>query len=168
MKWIIFILFFSLQLNSFSQKILEIDRVRFNKFKPIQLFNESFLEYKLKGEHSYRIKKMVNMTDSLIIFSDDSKINISQIKAIKLRDANHLFPLLSGFFYTGGVMFIALDSFNNAINQESVIVKPGVVAISAGLIAAGFLIKQMSIKHIRINKHNSLRILDIDYQHINK
>lgn len=151
-----------------SQKILEIDITKFNHFKSIQLFNDSYLEYKLKGEHRYRINRMVNMKDSLIIFSNDSSISLSQIKRIKLRDGNHLFRLFSGFFYTGGVLFIGLDTFNNLINNDTPYVKQTAVIASAALISAGFIVKQLSIKRIRINKRHSLRILETDYQHLGK
>lgn len=151
-----------------SQKILEIDIARFNHFKPIQFYNGSYIEYKLKGEHRYRINKMVNMKDSLIIFDNDSSIVLSEIKSIKLRDANHLFRLFSGFFYTGGVLFIGLDTFNNFINKDTPLVNQTALIASAGLIAAGFIIKQLSIKRVRISKHKMLRIIDTDYQHLNK
>lgn len=94
--WIFILLLFS-EL-CFSQKILEIDIVRFNHFKSIQLHNGSYIEYKLKGELKYRINKMVNMKDSLIIFDNDSSLPISKIKVIKLRDVNHLYRLFSSFF----------------------------------------------------------------------
>lgn len=152
----------------FSQKILEIDITHFNHFKSIQLYNDSYIEYKLKGEHKYRINKIVNMKDSLVIFDNDSSITLSEIKAIKLRDANHLYKLFSGFFYTGGVLFVGLDTFNNFINSETPYVKQTAVIASAGLITIGFITKQLSIKRIRINKRKSLRILETDYQNLNK
>lgn len=151
-----------------SQKILEIDIVRFNKLKTIQLYNNSLLEYKLKGGHHYRINKITDLRDSSILFSNDSVVSLSQIKAIKVRNGNHLYPLFSGFFYTGGVLFVGLDTFNNAINGESPVVKPLAVYVSAGLIATGFIIKQLSIKRIRMNKRKTLRILEADYQNLSK
>ncbi len=151
-----------------SQKILEIDITRFNHFKSIQLFNDSYLEYKLKGEHKYRINRIVNMKDSIIIFSNDSSIVLSEIKRIKLRDANHLYRLFSSFLYTGGVLFIGLDTFNNLINNDTPYIKQTAVIASAALVSAGFIVKQLSIKRIKINKRHSLRILETDYQHLNK
>ena len=168
MKHILLIIFLINLSLGFSQKILEIDITRFNKFKNIQLFNNSYLEYKLKGEHKYRINKVVNMKDSLIIFDNDSSITLSQIKVIKLRNANYLYRLLSGFFYTGGVLFVGLDTFNNFINNQSPVVNQTAVIASAGLLSMGLIIKQLSIKRVRISKHKTLRILDTDYQNLNK
>ena len=168
MRQILILVLFLYTSICFSQKMLEIDIVRFNHFKSVQLFTGSYIEYKLKGEHKYRINKMVNMKDSLIIFDNDSSVVLSNIKVIKLRDANHLFKLFSGFFYTGGILFIGLDSFNNIINHDSPIINQTAVIASAALISAGFIVKQLSIKRIRINSHKSLRIIDINYQNLNK
>ncbi len=168
MRCILLILVFVISKNSISQKILEIDITRFNHFKAIQIHNGSYLEYKLKGDLKYRINKIVNLKDSLIIFDNDSSISLSEIKTIKLRDANHLYKLFSGFFYTGGLLFVGLDTFNNFINSETPYVKQTAVIASAGLIALGFITKQLSIKRIKINKRKSLRILDTDYQNLNK
>ena len=93
--FIIFLLF-SYEM-SISQKVLEIDITHFNKFKKIQLFNNSYLEYKLKGQHKYHIDKMVNINDSMIVFKNDATIFISQIKVIKLRNASVLAKLFRSF-----------------------------------------------------------------------
>jgi hypothetical protein len=155
MRNILLILLLIISKNSFSQKILEIDITRNNHIKVIQLYNNSYIEYKIKGEHKYRINKMVNLKDSLIIFDNDSSIRLSEIKAIKLRDANHLYKLFSRFFYTGGALFIGLDTFNNLINNETPYVTQTAVIASAALVTLGFITKQLSIKRIRINKHKS-------------
>jgi hypothetical protein len=166
-----FALILFLAVNSmfcFGQKILEIDIVRLNHFKKIQLFSNSYIEYKLKGEHRYRINKMVSMKDSLVIFDNDSSIVLSNIKAIKLRNAKYLYRLFSSFFYTGGVLFVGLDTFNNLINNDTPLINQTAVIASAALISAGVIVKQLSIKRIRINSRKSLRIIDINYQNLNK
>ena len=154
--------------NTDAQKILEIDISHFNKFKKVQLFNNSYLEYKLKGEHTYRIDKMVSINDSMIVFKNDSTIFISQIKSIKLRNASVLAKLFGSFFLVGGTGFILLDTFNNIINRQAKIIDERAVIASASLIAASLIIKQFTIKRIRINKHHALRVLDINYQSLNK
>ena len=168
MRWMPLILLMVFFKAGYAQKILEIDIIRGNHFKKIQLFNGSYIEYKVKGEHRFRINKMVNMKDSLIIFDNDSSVVLSNIKSIKLRDANYLYRLFSSFFYTGGVMFVGLDTFNNLINNDTPTVNQTAVLASAALISAGFIVKQLSIKRIRINRHKSLRIIDTDYQNLNK
>jgi hypothetical protein len=168
MRYILILILTVCSFVASAQKILEIDIVKFNRFKPIQLHNGSYIEYKLKGAHKYRINKMVNMKDSLIIFDNDSSIALSEIKVIKLRDANHLYRLFSRFFYTGGLLFVGLDTLNNFINKDSPLVNQTAVIVSAALISAGFITKQLSIKRVRINNHQSLRIIDTDYQNLNK
>ena len=163
---LIVILFISCD-RSIAQNTLEIDVFRFKTFKSTQLYTGSYLEYKLKGQHRFHIHKMVAMKDSSILFDNDSSIHLSQIKTIKLRNANHLYPLFGGFFVTGGVLFVTLDSFNNLINNQAKIVDERAVIAGASLVAAGLIIKQLAIKRVRIGKHKTLRILDINYQDLN-
>lgn len=167
MKCLISILFcFKLSVG-FSQKILEIDITRANNFKSIQLFNNDYLEYKLKDDHKYRIGKIVNLKDSLVIFDNDSVIKLSQIKVIKLRDANFMYQLFSSFFYTGAILFVGLDTFNNIINSQTPCFNQTAVIVSVALVASGYLIKQLSIKRIRFNNRKTLRIIDANYQKLN-
>jgi hypothetical protein len=168
MRFTLWILLLCCFRNADAQKILEIDISHFNKFKKVQLFNNSYIEYKLKGEHTYRIDKMVAINDSMIVFKNDSTIFISQIKSIKLRNASILAKLFGSFFLIGGTGFILLDTFNNITNGQAKIIDERAVVASASLIAASLIIKQFTIKRIRINKHHSLRVLDINYQSLNK
>ena len=153
---------------SYAQKVLEIDITHFNKFKKIQLFNNSFLEYKLKGQHKYHIDKMVNINDSMIVFKNDSSILISQIKSIKLRNSSVLAKLFGSLFLIGGSGLIIIDTFNNIINSQAKIVDERALIVGASLIGAGLIIKQLAIKRVRISKNKSLRVLDINYQNLNK
>lgn len=153
---------------SYAQKVLEIDITHFNKFKKIQLFNNSFLEYKLKGQHKYHIDKMVDINDSMIVFKNDSTIFISQIKSIKLRNSSVLAKLFGSLFLIGGSGLIIIDTFNNVINSQAKIVDERALIVGASLIAAGLIIKQLAIKRVRISKNKSLRVLNINYQNLNK
>ena len=168
MRFILLIIFLFCFRISEAQKILEIDITHFNKFKKIQLFNNSYLEYKLKGQHKYRIDKMVNINDSMIVFKNDATIFISQIKVIKLRNASVLAKLFRSFFFIGGSGFIILDTFNNIINSQAKIVDERALIASASLIAAGLIVKQLAIKRVHISKNKSLRVLDISFQNLNK
>jgi hypothetical protein len=163
----IILMLFSYEI-SISQKVLEIDITHFNKFKKIQLFNNSFLEYKLKGQHKYHIDKMVDINDSMIVFKNDSSILISQIKSIKLRNASVLSKLFGSLFLIGGSGFVIIDTFNNIINSQAKIVDERALIAGASLIAAGLIVKQLAIKRVRISKHKSLRVLDINFQNLNK
>ncbi len=168
MKYLIAILFVVSNFICFSQKILEITITHGNHFKSIQIFNNSFIEYKLKGDHKYRINKIVNLKDSIIIFQNDSTIKLSEIKSLKLRNGNHLYKLFGGIFYTAGIGLITIDTFNNIINNDTPYINQSIALASAALLGLGVTVKQLSIKRVRINKHRCLRILDIDYQSIGK
>ncbi len=59
----------------FSQKILEINYPSlFGKEKSFQFFNNSSIDYKLKGDLFYRTHKLVNMNDSILIFDNDEAV----------------------------------------------------------------------------------------------
>lgn len=50
--------------NTYAQKILEINyHSLFGKEKSFQFFNNSDLDYKLKGRFLYKTHKLVNMND---------------------------------------------------------------------------------------------------------
>jgi len=167
MRFVLVIMFLFCFRISYAQKILEIDITHFNKFKKIQLFNNAYLEYKLKGQHKYHINKMVNINDSMIVFRNDSTIFISQIKAIKLRNSSVLVKLFGSLFLIGGCGFVIIDTFNNLINSQPKIVDERALIASASLIAASLIVKQLAIKRVRISKNKSLRVLDINFQNLN-
>ena len=111
---------------------------------------------------------MVNINDSMIVFKNDSTIFISQIKVIKLRNASVLAKLFRSFFFIGGSGFIILDTFNNIINSQAKIVDERALIASASLISAGLIVKQLAIKRVHVSKNKSLRVLDINFQNLNK
>ena len=80
----------------------------FGKEKTFQFFNNSSLDYKLKGDIFYKTHKLVNMNDSLLIFKNDITLKISDLKAIKIRGAR-----ISHWLFTTGILFFIIDTGNN-------------------------------------------------------
>lgn len=160
MKLLLFI-FLILSLNVQSQKILRINRVYFNSFKTSELFMNDVLEYKLKGQHRYKTAKIVGLQDSLIILSNDSIIKLSQIKSIKLKANHRLTKLFSSAFIYAGVGLLLVDSFNNAINDTSPILRQETAIVSVSLVSVGIIISQIGIKRIRLNNRNTIKIIDL-------
>ncbi len=164
MRYIVSIVF-CLELSlGFSQKILEINyHSLFSKEKSFQFFNNSPIDYKLKGDLFYKTRKLVNMNDSLLIFDNDEVVRISDLKAIKIRGTK-----ISQWLFTAGLLFFVIDTGNNIANGHAKIVNEQAVLASSILIVAGVIIKLIQDKHVYIRKNVSIRILDTNYQNLNK
>lgn len=160
---IIFLIVLSLIFKlSYSQKILELNyHSLFGKEKTFQFFNNSKLDYKLKGDLLYRTHKLVNMNDSLLIFDDDSAIKLRELKAIKIRGAN-----ISRWLFTAGILFFIIDTGNNIANGHTTIVNEQTILVSSIFLLSGIIVKRIQDKHIYIRKNVTIRILDTDYQNL--
>ena len=145
---------------------LRVIYTRFSATKSFEVFKFEVLEYKLKGESRFRKDKIINMRDSSILFENYEEIKLSQIKALRLKKHNHLVGTFQGFFLGLGVGFIGLNTINNLITDTSPVLNEKAVYISAALIAAGLLIREINIKRIRVTKNKDLKILNIDFQHM--
>lgn len=159
------ILFLEICFNdSFSQKILDITYYSvFKKEKTFQIFNNSSLDYKIKGDVFYRTHKLVNMNDSLLIFDNDEVVKMKDLKAIRIKGM-----MISPYFFGGGILFLLLDTGNNIAKGHSNIINEQAILVSSISIITGVIIKRLQDKHIRIGKNVSVRVLDTDYQDLSK
>ena len=149
---------------SFSQKILDVHyHSLFGKNKSFQVFNNSKLHYKLKGDLLYRSHKLVNMNDSLLIFDNDSVVKLSQLKCIRIDGAR-----ISPYFFGGGILFFLLDVGNSIVFGHSQIIHEQAVLVSSIAIVSGIIIKRIQDKHIYIRKDVTIRVLDTGYGDLNK
>jgi hypothetical protein len=165
---LIAIFFIAFNLACFSQKTLKVFYTRFGKLKTVEIYNGHVLEYKLKGEHSYRLNKIVNLQDSFIVFSNDTIIKTNQLKAICIRKSNFLMKQFQQVFMLGGGLFFVLNTTNNLLNERQPVIDQKAAFIGATLIATGFLIKQIGIRRIRINHKNYLKIINLDFQNFSE
>ncbi len=164
MRFILSIAFLINLSIGFSQKILDIHyHSLFGKDKSFQIFNNSKLDYKLKGNLFYRAHKLVNMTDSLLIFDNDSVVRISQLKAIKIKGAK-----ISPWIFTVGALFFLIDTGNNIANGRTTVVTEQSVLVASVCLVAGIIVKRLQDKHVYIRKNITLRVIDADYQNLNK
>jgi len=146
---------------------LRVTYTHFGSTKVFEVMNLERLEYKLKGESRFRKDKITSMKDGIITFENYTEIKLSQIKALRLKTHNHLAISFQTLFLIGGVGFITLNTINNGITDTSPLFNEKAAYISAGLLATGLLIREMGIKRIRITEKKSLKILNIDFQHMN-
>ena len=148
---------------SYAQKILELNyHSLFGKQKSFQFFNNSQLDYKLKGDLLYRTHKLVNVNDSLLIFDNDEVVKITQLKAIKIRGI-----VLSPYLFGAGILFFILDTGNNIGKGHANIINEQAVLVSSVFVLAGIIVKRIQDKHVYIRKNVTIRILDTDYQNLN-
>jgi hypothetical protein len=163
MRVVIFIFVCLICKTSYSQKILELNyHSLFGKQKSFQFFNNSKLDYKLKGDLLYRTHKLVNLNDSLLIFDNDEVVRISQLKAIKIRGI-----MISPYFFGAGILFFLLDTGNNIGKGHANIINEQAVLVSSICILTGIILKRIQDKHVYIRKSVTIRILDTDYQNLN-
>lgn len=164
MNWFLSIFLFLIIESSYGQKILDINyHSVFGKAKSYQLFNNSKIDYKLKGDLFYRTHKLVNLNDSILVFDNDSIVKLSQLKAIKIRGM-----MISPYCFGAGILFFLLDTGNNIGKGHANIINEQAILVSSICILTGIIIKRIQDKYVYIRKNVLIRVLDTDYQNLNK
>lgn len=144
----------------YSQKILDLHYTSvFGKDKSFQFFNNNRFSYKLKGDVLYRRHKLVNMTDSLLVFDNDDVVKLSEIKAVKVKGA-----LISPYFFVAGALF-AVDAVDGVIGRQQVGSDQALMVLGS-CVAGGLIVNYFQAKHIRIKKNSVFRIIDTDYRNL--
>ena len=143
-----------------AQKYLVMDVSKLTGFKRIRFSTGDDFRFRKKNERKKYTATIVYLTDSMIVFKDSS-VKISDIAIVYRDRSNFVTRGLSRWFLGLGVGFVALDTFNNAINNESPVVKKEAVIESASFLAAGLLLKALPIKRYRMGKRRSLKIIDL-------
>jgi hypothetical protein len=150
-----------------AQKTLQITAERLGTIKIYELGLDETFEYKLKGDFFYRKGDIADLQDTIIFLRDETTLTFSDLKGIRIRKQQHLFRTFQGVFLIGGVGLFALTAFNNALLKNPPIIRENITYISAGMVVTSFLIYEMGIRHIHMNKRKTLKILDRDYNHLN-
>ena len=76
--------------------------------------------------------------------------------------------MISPYFFGGGILFFLLDTGNNIGKGHPQIINEQAVLVSSICILSGIIIKRIQDKHVYIRKNVSIRILDTNYQNLNK
>lgn len=163
----ILICFFVLYATLQSQTFLRVSALRFGHVKVYEVYTGEMLSYKLKGDLLYRKNRIMAMQDSNIVFANDEEITLKQLKALRLNKHVHLVGTVQTVFFFGAFGFVTLNTLNNVIINTTPVFNPAALYISAGLAATGFLIRELNIKRIRINRNKDLKILSLDFEHLN-
>ena len=169
MKFIISIVvllacFFSLK--SKAQKTLEITKEKHGKTKVYEVAVGDMIGYKLKGSLFYKKAKIANLQDSMIVFDNDSVIWFSQLKSIRYKKNLHLLGL-TGKVLFAGVLILPLTTFNNIILDNKPVFNEKMAFISAGCLAAGFILYEIDIRRVKI-AGKKLRVVEHTYENLGK
>ncbi len=164
------ILFFLLAGNTrcFSQKTLEIIFTRFGQLKRYDIHIGDKLDYKLKGQHFYHQNKIVNLEDSFIVFLNDDVIELDQLKMIRINRGNYVVTKFRKFFIRGGLLFFALNTFNNNYNHIQPVVDEKAALIAGAIVGTGLIIREIGMKRIRITKRKYLKIVNLSFDNLSE
>lgn len=150
--------------NSFSQKTLNVHyNSMFGKHKSFQFFNNHVLHYKIRGQLLYHSNKVVNMQDSMIVFDNDSVLKLKDIKAIKVPGIK-----LNYILYNSAFGFLESEIFYHYMFNTSKVVTEQGALVTAILVTGGFVASFIQDKHIRIKRNTVLKVVDANYQNLNK
>lgn len=150
-----------------AQKTLQVTSVRFGRVKIYELNIGDRFDYKLKGDLTYHKEEIVDLHDSLIFFPGNKAVKFAELKSIRIHKQQHLFHTIQTFFLGCGIGFFGLSALNNALLKNPPIISDRVSYISGGLVLTSFLIYEMGLRHLRINKHKTLKIVERNYQDLN-
>lgn len=146
-----------------AQKSLQILINKGNSLKKYEVYKDDDLTFKRKGGLFYRTARITNMNDSVLLLNDSIKIQLCDIKKIKLNNRSHIMETLTGAALIGGTGYLILNGANNLILNNVFRIDPRAAIISSSLIGAGLILKQVGYKRIKIKKNVTLKILQTNY-----
>jgi hypothetical protein len=162
LKWLMIFLLSSFIFagNVRAQRYLVLDVSKPGGMKRVRMSVGDELCFKLKSDNKKYCGTILQMGDSMIYFKE-LIVPVNDIKVLYRNKSNFLTRKLSNFFLALGVGFVTLDTFNNAINSESPLVKKEAAIESGAFLVAGMLLKKIPVIRHKIGNRNSLKIIDI-------
>ena len=157
---ILILLLFSGSLN--AQKKILIDKGRLH----LEIYEGETFSLKIKNQKHWQYKRLVNIHDSLLIFSDDTVIKFSQLHKIRIEKPNRVTSAFQKLFMAGGIMFFGLHTVNQLIVGEQPVFSARVAVISGSLVICSLIFREQRIKRIRITDNTSIRTIEHNYQEI--
>jgi len=153
---IIIVLFFCCN-SIISQNSLQIIYQRFGKTKTFEFYENDKLKFKLNGELFSHKYKLIAMQDSVIMLENNQEIHLNQIKAVSFKNLPQNFHR---YFFIAGTLFYALNIANSNFQGETTTIYERPVYITGAFFAAGILVYELNIKHIRITKNKIIRVVE--------
>lgn len=150
-----------------SQNILRLNYQRFGFHRKYDFHAKDVFRYKRIGSAYWAKNKILNFRDSTIYFNEEYGIRFNEIKKIKLYTHSYHNKLFQTLFLYAGVGYPVLYSFNSLILGYEPIITEQAVLISLSFLATSYIIKQIGIKRVKLNNNNFLKILELDFEHLN-
>lgn len=166
------IVLFGLLQFHYAGKAQRLLRLNYQKFgfhhKHDFHYGETFI-YKQTASTIWRKDKIMNFRDSMIYFDKDYGLKFNQVRKIKLYTHSYHNKLFQRLFIYAGILYPTLYIANSLILDfhPSTEQKQQVLLITASFFTATFLIRQIGIKRIKLNDNNNLKILELDFEHLN-
>lgn len=151
----------------YAQAKLQVLSMPFGRLKKYEFHPGDRISYKLKGERKFLTGNVLALGDSCILFEADS-VGLNQLKAIRFKSNNYHAKLFQKIFLIGGVGFPSISLANNSINNVDPLLNKTAAIVTASFLAASFLVHQSCIKRMRLTKNKIIKIVDIDYEHLNQ
>jgi hypothetical protein len=166
MKFLILIvvLLCSLAREISAQNTLRLSYKGLFKTKIYNFYEGETIEFKSRGEHTYKRKSIMNMYDSSVVFKDYTEIILKDITAIKIRKRNPTLRVLNKVSLIGGIGFLSLNTINGMILGHGLSIDERALIVSGSLIGASLLLHEADIKRVRMTRSSSLKIFSINYK----
>lgn len=162
---VILVLFVCLEAK--AQNLLRLNYQRFGFHRKFDFQANDVFRYKRIGSSYWAKNKILNFRDSTIFFNEEYGIRFDEIKKIKLYTHSYHNKLFQTVFLYAGVGYPSLYAFNSWILGYEPIITEQVVWLSLSFLATSYIIKQIGIKRVKLNNNNFLKILELDFEHLN-
>ncbi len=150
-----------------AQSILRLNYQRFGFHRKYDFQAKDVFRYKRLGSHYWAKNNILTFRDSTIFFNEEYGIRFNEIKKIKLYTHSYHNKLFQTLFLYAGVGYPLLYSFNSLILGYEPIITEQALWLSLSFLATSYIIKQIGIKRVKLNNNNFLKLLELDFEHLN-
>jgi hypothetical protein len=144
----------------------QLPKSHWNQPRFYSLEEGDFISYKLKFFSAYSTQKIMSVSDSVLILEGATELKLRAIKSIRFNKGFHLLGSFKTFFFGLGIGFFPLNTVNQAITGHTPIIQASAAYISAGLLGAGLILRELGLKRVHINKRVDFKVIDLDFEHL--
>ncbi len=153
--------------DSSAQKTLRINYQSFGQPKKQDYHINDKFTYKLTGEFFYHKNKLLNFYDTSIVMDNYITYGFNDIKKVKINHASFHNQLFQKLFLYAGVGYPLLYAVNGLILGYRPIVSDQALILSASFLLTSYCIKQLGITRVKLKRKGFIKVLDLDFDHLN-